>query len=938
MSRKSPIVSLLVMLVSLVLAATASAQSGPNTHPGGPGGFDTPPAQAFEEFTIRLEPALGSPRCPESQSEASHCEPLGWLSTRSQDFVNITGEAFLRGDSEVPQGVQMTSSFVASQDDTNVAFQFSAEAKVEDDTPGLDRRMFVRALIDGVPAAPSDVVFARPGHEGTQSFIFTANVDAGIHTVEIQWKVDADATASIRDASLFVRMGRDVASEKGTFTTVTAPSGMNQVTAKQSWQDVPGMSASVYVPKGGQVTASFSAEAFTSNGKRLILRAVLDGAAMNPGDVVFVNHERATSQAMTFGMHNVGSGWHTVKVQWQVEAGGTASVGDRTLAVSALPVRTDGGSHYFVAAPSGANVYTEKGVSTPLPLPDMSIDFTIPANGNGEVAVQFSAEIDAVDGAVAMVGLAIDGELQLDGFVQAADGSQPAQVKSFVFEAKGVAPGKHTAEILFASATGDGQAYAGDRTMNLLSATGFIPDLAEAPKFSGGHIGLEGDYIAGIEPLIGTRKVLAVLIDPGFCSGTIDPQTGDLCYNQYTVQKGEVDSAIFGTSVQPGWGAFQPNNIATQLTTMSGGRFTIVRAGAGISGWYDTDKSVDAYYKHDGTCTDGYDDGGAMLMAEAVTKAGAAINFATFDTDGNGELSHQELAILVVIPRKDGDGSSIQYLYGSTCGANTRLELDGVVMPQKVAKWNTSLDEGAETFQFTTGTHELLHLIGGTDDLYLKEDVSTYPRDMSLMASNRSTTTHLDPFHKLAFGWATPVLVQQSGQVTVSAVAQSNTVYVLPRYNNPWEEEYYILENRKEGMGQPYFDEDINDSGIAVWHIVSDRVENQQAPIGTTQAKWDASHIPGDKPGSLGQMGRNGIRLIRPFDDVENGTAKFINKDLTFWTNADYDLESGSCLLIAGPFEPFHNKLAWADCEASGYSLEFVDPAIEDLRVNITVE
>src|SRR5690606_24460899 len=117
--------------------------------------------QTFEEFTIRLEPALGSPRCPSTQAEKSHCEPVGWLSTRSENYVNIMGDAFLRGSNEVTQGVQMTSSFVASQDDTNVAVQFSAEAYVEDDNPGAGRRMFVRALVDGQTIDPSNVVFAK---------------------------------------------------------------------------------------------------------------------------------------------------------------------------------------------------------------------------------------------------------------------------------------------------------------------------------------------------------------------------------------------------------------------------------------------------------------------------------------------------------------------------------------------------------------------------------------------------------------------------------------------------------------------------------------------------------------------------------------------------------------------------------------------------------
>ncbi len=852
------------------------------------------------------------------------------------------GDAYLRGDSEVPQGVQVTSSFVASQDDTNVAIQFSAEAFVDDDNPGAGRRMFVRALVDGAVVAPSDVVFAKTGHEGTQSFIFTTNVPAGIHTVEIQWKMDGEATGYIRDASLLVRMGRDDQSAKGTFTTKTAPSGMNQTTNVNGWTDIPGMSASIYSPKNGQVTASFSAEAFVSKGKRFALRAVIDGAPMTPGDVIFVNaNPSASSQAMTFGIKNVAAGWHTVKFQWLVDAGGTATVGDRSLAISALPVRTDGGSHQFLAANSGANVETPKEVSTPVELPGMSLKFDIPATGNGEVAVQFSAEADATGDASAFAGLAIDGDIINDTWVKLADGSQSTHIKSYVFEAKGLAPGSHTATIYFGSSSDNGQAIIGDRTMNLISATGFIPDLAETPVFGGGHIGKDSDHIAGIEPLIGSRPVLTVLIDPGLCQGTYDQVAQQMCYNQFTVAKGKADQAVFGTSAEPGWGAFNGNNVKSYLETNSGGLFTIERAGPGIAGWYSADKPSDAYYKHDGSCTDGFDEGGLMLIAEAVKKSNPDVNFASFDKDGDGVLNQQELGILVVIPRSTGGaGSSIQPLLASNCdGPDTRMTLDGVVLPQHVAKWNANFDATVQANQFMTGVHEYLHLVGGTDDLYLDVDVSTFPRDMTVMSNGDNSTTHLDPLYKLAFGWVTPVIVDESKQVTVSAVAKSNTVFILPRYNNPWAEEFFVLENRKEGMGLPWFDEDINDSGIAVWHIVSDRVENQEAPIGTAQALWDDSHIPDDNPTSLGQMGRNGIRLIRPFDDIaDDGNAIFNDKSHTLWTKDDYILESGDCLLVVPTGEAFKNRLTWADCEASGYSLSFLDFAIENANVAIKVQ
>ena len=64
----------------------------------------------------------------------------------------------------------------------------------------------------------------------------------------------------------------------------------------------------------------------------------------------------------------------------------------------------------------------------------------------------------------------------------------------------------------------------------------------------------------------------------------------------------------------------------------------------------------------------------------------------------------------------------------------------------------------------------------------------------------------------------------------------------------------------------------------------------------------------------------------------------FDDKSHTLWTKMDYNLESGSCILIVPSGEAFKNKLAWADCAKSGYSLSFQDFAIENLKVNVKVD
>ena len=85
-----------------------------------------------------------------------------WLSTRSPNFHNIRKLSYLNTGFEFPQGVQINASFVAERDDTIVAAIFSAEAYVDDDSPGLGRRMFVRALSTASSPHPRTLSSPRP--------------------------------------------------------------------------------------------------------------------------------------------------------------------------------------------------------------------------------------------------------------------------------------------------------------------------------------------------------------------------------------------------------------------------------------------------------------------------------------------------------------------------------------------------------------------------------------------------------------------------------------------------------------------------------------------------------------------------------------------------------------------------------------------------------
>ena len=66
-------------------------------------------------------------------------------------------------------------------------------------------------------------------------------------------------------------------------------------------------------------------------------------------------------------------------------------MGDRSIAVAAYPNTTAQPSHPFIAAPSGPN-YLQPAAGLQA-VPGLSTNVHIPPDGNGEVAVIFSAEV-----------------------------------------------------------------------------------------------------------------------------------------------------------------------------------------------------------------------------------------------------------------------------------------------------------------------------------------------------------------------------------------------------------------------------------------------------------------------------------------------------------------------------------------------------------------
>ena len=230
-------------------------------------------------------------------------------------------------------------------EDGDVFVTLTAEAA----TSAADKRMFVKALIDGADASPSDVVFARETDFPLHAFTFVTHLTAGLHPLKMQWMVDSGGTAFMGDRTITYGFNKpsDLSAGDGGAVSVSAPSGPDVTTTSSTFTDIPDMSTTIQVPENASLVALFTGEANTSGAERMFVRALVDGQVAQPSDVVFSVGDFVGTRSMAFVMKNLAAGNRQVKMQWMVDSGGTAYMGDRNLTVIALPTKNHFGTGWW---------------------------------------------------------------------------------------------------------------------------------------------------------------------------------------------------------------------------------------------------------------------------------------------------------------------------------------------------------------------------------------------------------------------------------------------------------------------------------------------------------------------------------------------------------------------------------------------------------------
>ena len=685
----------------------------------------------------------------------------------------------------------------------NACIGVSAESGV---TTGS--RMAVRAVIDGVLASPSDVIFASEIPFYCRMFQFSANISQGMHHAKLQVLVQGGGTAQFGDRTMWVTTAPNLVN------IVAAPSGATLTTTKSSWEDIPNITLNLTLPSAGPLVLTFSAEVWSDNGTNTFLRVLVDGSATSPSDVVIAGGFLIGVHAMSFVSPSVSAGNHTVKVQWLINGSGAAYMGDRTLSIASsnLTAPAVKGGILGVSAASGPDVTTTS--TAFVDIPGLTADMPVPENATLAITVQGEAE---VSGGRMFVRATIDGEACSPSDVTQTRDPGYYGTTSMTFVMKNVKGGtRHIAAQWLVD--GGQTAYFGDRNMTVVALPCAGPDLTSGFK--------------EVKPAIGKNPLLVLLWDP---QRPTDPAPS----------LGTITNLIHGTYP----------SVTDYIKVNSANNFEITNAG--IFGWLGADKPYSFYWAAEDLTDadhDGFTSGHVRKWWEAITKADATFNFANYDTNADGVLDPQELGIVIVIPQNSAFGS-VRVPASQQYPTWQPLVVDGVRIPVIAEVYAGS------TPNLGVFAHEIFHLLFNLPDLYFSFFNPFAAGHYSIMDVTY-IDAHLDPFHKIHLGWLQPTIVKQNGKQLIYPAESGGGAYILmdPKKG---EKEYFIVENRQRSVK---YDTQVADSGLAVWHVMEDPAVygTLSTPTGVSATDWATI--------AANDWGRRAIRMIRPvygppFDD-----------------------------------------------------------------------
>jgi M6 family metalloprotease-like protein len=645
--------------------------------------------------------------------------------------------------------------------------------------------IWFRALVDGLPAEPSDVAFkaGNVNFDGVRSFTFVrSGVGQGQHIVEIQAITGSDA--SIRDRVLTVHSASP-SNGRNRLKVVAAPSGPNITTASGSYQDIPHLSATLKTSDQSGIAIVFSAESAADSG-RMLVRALIDGA--EAGEAIFCeagDPQRGGTRSFTFVAPTVQPGTHVIKMQWKAERG-ACRLGDRTMAISAADL---------TAQRVLRRVPRESSVLSATEWADLSSATTIEAaDPVTNVAISFSGEVLIDKGRLFLRAL-IDGEPASPADVTLIQGGKKWRSTSHVFVRKNLSAGRHRIKV-------QGRVDPGSSARLRRSTVRIFWRRRSGSDFV--------QPFLGMAPTVQTYRLLVIGFDP------VRPEHSRPSFaqirNTFEGDAGPL-GPIHGTTAAVALQRWHRGpNLRDWLAENSGGltRLGEVRyVGCSDGDWFVAPPGRQGNWYWDNNAFE-------QMWQDALAAADSAVDFHAFDRDGNNALTKDELLVAIVRPQNAP--------YGTVRGATVML--DGLPTPLAVPILDLYLS--SDPAQFLSGVgltaHEVSHMIFGAVDMY--NGCPAISSGYYSIMDQHWQATHLDPFEKMKNGMVQPLAIDLSTQMTTTlaleAVELRHKILLLHDAAHV-AGQYFLIENRFPGSPLRNYDGPLGSGAVVIWQTYEDR-------------------------------------------------------------------------------------------------------------------
>ncbi len=276
-----------------------------------------------------------------------------------------------------------------------------------------------------------------------------------------------------------------------------------------------------------------------------------------------------------------------------------------------------------------------------------------------------------------------------------------------------------------------------------------------------------------------------------------------------------------------------------------------------VAGPYTASQNMAYYGANDSNDNDVKPD---VLVTEAVTAADAAVNYADFDNDNDGNV----------------DGVYVIYAgYGEEAGASANAiwahaweipskTLDGKIISSYSCSAELESNSGSTMTSIGVICHEFGHVLGAPD--YYDTNYDTGGQfdgtgDWDLMAggswnNNGITPAHHNAYTKvMVYGWANATTLEEGASITMPSSQSNSSAFY--RINTTTANEYFLMENRQ----QTGFNVANPGHGLLIFHVSKD-VEahysnndiNAKAPQNMYPVCASATSNPGSTAASYGSI------------------------------------------------------------------------------------